>query len=102
MRRRRTWRVLRDRFADDRGSAVVEFVTLAVLLLVPVVYLVLSLGRVQAGAFAVEGASRDAARIVASTPDEESAARRVAAAVQLALHDQGLDCLLYTSPSPRD
>lgn len=75
--------------ARDAGSAVVEFVTLGVLLLVPVVYLVLTLGRIQAGAFAAEGAAREAARAFATAADEEQGARRVEAVVRLALHDQG-------------
>lgn len=75
----------------DRGSAVVEFVTLGVLLLVPVVYLVVTLGRVQAGAFAVEGAAREAARAYSSAPDEETGATRARAGVLLALRDQGFE-----------
>lgn len=75
----------------DRGSAVVEFVTLGVLLLVPVVYLVVTLGRVQAGAFAVEGAAREAARAFSSAPDEETGAVRARAGVLLALRDQGFE-----------
>lgn len=76
--------------ADDSGSALLEFLTLGVLLLVPVVYLVLCLGRLQAAAFAVEGASREAARVLASAPEEDEAARRVDAVVAMALRDQGL------------
>lgn len=74
---------------DDSGSAVVEFVTLGVLLLVPVVYLVLTLGRLQAGAFAVEGAAREAARAFTTAEDETAGAAHARAAVLLALHDQG-------------
>lgn len=73
----------------DGGSAVVEFVSLAVLLMIPVVYLVLTVGRVQAAAFAVEGASREAARSVATAPDDDVGERRAATAVALALSDQG-------------
>lgn len=76
--------------SDDSGSALLEFLTLGVLLLVPVVYLVLCLGRVQAAAFAVEGASREAARVLASAPDQERARRQVDAVVTMALRDQGL------------
>lgn len=86
-----TW--LARRFArvrGDDGSAVLEFVSLGVLLLVPVVYLVVCLGQVQAAAFAVEGASREAARVLARADDEQEAARRVDAVVALALRDQGL------------
>jgi len=73
----------------DGGSAVVEFVTLAVLLMVPVIYLVMAVGRVQAAAFAVEGASREAARSMATSPDDATGSRRAATAVDLALSDQG-------------
>lgn len=76
--------------ADDRGSALLEFLTLGVLLLVPVVYLVVCLGELQGAAFAVEGASREAARVLAAAPDEEEAARQVDAVVAMALRDQGL------------
>lgn len=79
-----------ERLRGDEGSAVLEFVSLGVLLLVPVVYLVVCLGQVQAAAFAVEGASREAARVLARADDEEQAAQRVDAVVALALRDQGL------------
>lgn len=88
MRRRLSW--LRLPGADDAGSALLEFLTLGVLLLVPVVYLVLCLGRLQAAAFAVEGASREAARVLAAAPDEDEGAREVDAVVAMALRDQGL------------
>ena len=53
---------LRREAASDDGSAVVEFVFLAIVLMVPVVYLVLTLAAVQAGAFAAEAVARDASR----------------------------------------
>lgn len=77
--------------AGDAGSAVVEFVTLGVLLLVPVVYLVLTLGRVQAGVFAAEGAAREAARAFTTADDEAAGTARAQAAVLLAFRDQGFD-----------
>ncbi|MFP5333879.1 MAG: pilus assembly protein [Actinomycetes bacterium] len=82
-------RRLRRASAGDAGSAVVEFVTLGVLLLVPVVYLVITLGRVQAGVFAAEGAAREAARAFTAAEDEGAGAHRARAAVLLAFHDQG-------------
>ena len=75
----------------DGGSAVVEFVTLGVLLLVPVVYLVLVLGRVQAAAFASEAAARAAARVVTASEDEATGRARAGAAVALALRDQAFE-----------
>ncbi len=73
----------------ERGSAVVEFLTLGVLLLVPVVYLVLTLGRIQAAAFAADGSAREAARAFVVAPDEPTGRARAAAAVQLGVLDQG-------------
>ncbi|HET9655940.1 MAG TPA: pilus assembly protein [Kineosporiaceae bacterium] len=76
---------------DDRGSAVVEFVTLGVLLLVPVVYLVLTLGRIQAAAFATDAAAREAARTFTTAQDEATGRVRAFAAVRLGLLDQGFE-----------
>lgn len=78
----------RRRRGDD-GSAVVEFVALGVLLLVPVVYLVISVGRIQAGVFAAEGAAREAARAFTAADDEQTGMATAAAAVRLAARDQG-------------
>ncbi len=75
----------------DRGSAVVEFITVGVLMLVPVVYLVVAVAAVQAAAFATESAAREAARIVVTADDEEQAGERVVSAVGWALRDQGVD-----------
>jgi hypothetical protein len=75
----------------DAGSAVVEFIMLGVLLLVPVVYLVLTLGRIQAAAFATDGAAREASRAFVTADDEESGRARALAAVRLGLLDQGFD-----------
>ena len=76
---------------DDDGSALVEFCFLAVLLLVPVVYLVLTLGRLQAAAFATEGAAREAGRAFVTGTDEASGRERAAAAALIAFSDQGFD-----------
>jgi TadE-like protein len=75
----------------DTGSALVEFVTLGVLLLVPIVYLVLTLGRLQAAAYAADGAAREAARAFVTAPDESTGRAHALAAVRLGLLDQGFD-----------
>jgi len=74
----------------DEGSAIVEFLGVAVVLIVPVVYLVLVLGQLQAAAFAVDGAAREAARAIVTADDADTAAERATAAVDLALADQGI------------
>ncbi|MEZ0447349.1 pilus assembly protein [Cellulomonas sp. ICMP 17802] len=79
------------RFGDDRGSSVVEFLGLSLVLLVPLVYLVLVLSRVEAATFAAEGAAREAARTFVVADDSDEGAARAIAAAGIALRDQGFD-----------
>ncbi len=76
---------------DDTGSASLEFITAGVLLLLPIVYLVLVMSAVQAGAFAVEGASRQAARVFVQSPNTAEADAAAERAIEFALADYGLD-----------
>ena len=84
MRRRR-----RSGTASDAGTAVVEFIAAALLLLLPVLYLVLVLGRLQAATFAAEGAAREAGRSFTTSPTLATAPARAVASVRIALDDQG-------------
>ena len=52
----------------ERGSAVVEFTFLAVLLLVPLVYFIITAGQVQGASFAVAGAADQAAKVFVAQP----------------------------------
>ena len=62
------WRVRRaGATRGDEGAAIVEFIALSLLLLVPLVYLVVTLARIQAGALAAESAAGQAARTVVVT-----------------------------------
>jgi len=74
----------------DDGNALVEFVYLSVLLLIPLVYLLLAVFRVQSAAFGVTEAARQAGRAYARADDPASAAQVGAAAARLALQDQGI------------
>ncbi|NCT91581.1 pilus assembly protein [Cellulomonas sp. APG4] len=74
----------------DDGSAIVEFLGVTLVLLVPVVYLVLVLAQLQGAAFAVDGAAREAARAYVTSSTDEAEGRALAAA-GLALQDQGVD-----------
>lgn len=73
----------------DEGSAVVEFVGLGTLLLVPVVYFVLTVAQVQAGAFAVVAAAQQASQVLARTPPDELSEAGLTATAQLAVADHG-------------
>jgi hypothetical protein len=75
----------------DRGSAVVEFVTLGLLLLLPLIYFVMAMGRVQAATFAADGSARAAARAFVLARTEPEARDDARAAVRLGLRDQGFD-----------
>ena len=72
----------------DEGTAVVEFVFLAVLLMVPLVYVMLGVFDVQRAAFGVTEAARQAGRTFVTSGCDGARAQSAAA---LALHDQGID-----------
>lgn len=78
------------RFADDEGSASLEFLTVGLILLVPTLYLVLTVSTIQAAAFAVEGAARQAARVFVQAPDLASAKSSAQRALAFALADHGI------------
>lgn len=78
------------RRGDDSGTAIVEFVFVAVLVMVPLVYLIVAVATVQRSTLAVSQAARDAGRAFATSESAAEAQARVAAAVRLALVDQGL------------
>jgi hypothetical protein len=75
----------------DDGSAVVEFVWLAVLLLVPLLYVVLAAASVQRTAFGLTAAARDAGRAYATAGSDASGERRAEIVAQLAMRDQGVE-----------
>jgi hypothetical protein len=79
------------RLRGDDGSAIVEFVYLAILLMVPLVYVVLAAVTVQRTAFAQTSAAREAARAYATAPSDAEGERRAELAVALAMRDQGVD-----------
>jgi hypothetical protein len=75
----------------DDGSASLEIITAGILLLVPLVYLIIAMASLQAGAFAVEGAARQAARVFVEAKDESAGRSNAATAVEFALDDFGVD-----------
>lgn len=76
---------------DERGSAALEFITVGVLMLVPLVYLVVTLGLVQSHALGAESAARFAARAIADAPDEATAAARADATIADITGEYGMD-----------
>ena len=90
---------------DEQGSAVVEFVFLALLLMVPLVYFVITVGQIQGGSFAVVGAADQAAKVYVAQPDASTAQSTAEQAVALALSDFGHQAeraSLVTTCNPSD
>lgn len=73
----------------ERGSMTVEVAFLLVLLVVPLFYLVATLGRAQAGAYAVTAAAREAGRAFVTAAEVESASVRARSAADLVFHAHG-------------
>ena len=73
------------------GTALVEFTWLAILLMVPLLYIVIAVFDVQRSAFAVSAAARAGGRAFVLAPSEATAPSRAAAAARVALADQDLD-----------
>lgn len=76
---------------DERGTALVELTWLGILLLVPMLWIVLSVFEVQRGAFAVSSAARAAGRAYALAPNDAAGRARAEAAARRALADQGVE-----------
>jgi Flp pilus assembly protein TadG len=96
-----TWR------SDQRGSALVELSWLGILLVLPVLWIVMSVFEVQRGAFGVSSAARAAARAYALAPDDSAGLARAREAARVALDDQGVhgvapEVLVTCTPYPGD
>jgi Flp pilus assembly protein TadG len=78
----------------EHGSAVVEFSWLAILLMVPLVYVMLAVFDVQRASYGATAATRAAGRAFIIVPEgvsEDDARARAFDAAQLAMKDQGVE-----------
>jgi Flp pilus assembly protein TadG len=78
------------RARDDAGNAVIEFIFVAVMILVPMVYFVTAVASIQRSNLGVSEAARDAGRAFATGASTQDGLSRASAAVRLAMADQGL------------
>lgn len=78
--------ISRTRRRDD-GRAIVEFIFLGVLLLLPLVYLVLTAARLQAASFSASLAGREAGRAFVTAVSDDEALARARSAAALAFED---------------
>ncbi|SDO19285.1 hypothetical protein SAMN04515671_0096 [Nakamurella panacisegetis] len=74
--------------AEDGGRAIIEVIFLAVLMLIPVVYILISVLRIQAATFAVTQAARDAGRALDRAPTVDDGIARARQIARLDLADQ--------------
>ncbi len=74
----------------QRGSALVEFTFIAIVVFVPLVYIVAGFSAVQRGVFASTTAAREAGRAIGTAPDPVTGAARAEAAARLAVADQSV------------
>jgi len=97
---------VRRRARDEAGTALIEFVWLAILLIVPLLYIVLAAFDTQRAAYAASAAARSAGRAFLTAPDQASGYARAEAAVRLAYGDQRLEDVpavrITCRPDPRD
>ena len=76
---------------NENGTALIEVSWLAILLLVPMLYIVLTVFEVQRSAFAVSAAARAAGRAYSIAPSEAAAMAHARSAAAVAMRDQGVD-----------
>jgi hypothetical protein len=101
------WKRFRRRLDAEDGTASLEFVTAGMILLLPMVYLVLTMSALQAGSLAVEGAARQAVRVYVQAADTRDAEAEAERAIRFALADYGLESsaasfTISCSPRPAD
>lgn len=75
--------------SGEQGRAIVEFVFLGVLMLVPLVYLVMTLGVLQAAAYSATTAAREAGRAFTTASTEAESMPRARAAARVSFEDFG-------------
>lgn len=75
---------------DEGGRAMIEFIFLGVLTMVPLLYLVVAAFQLERDVFAVTQAAREAGRAYATAGDPATAETRAGYAMDLALTDQGV------------
>ena len=85
----RQW--LRNIWSADEGNAVIEFIIIGVLVLIPMAYLVLCVMRVQAATFASTQAVREAGRAFNSADSVRQGHVSARTAARLAFSDQGFE-----------
>jgi len=85
--RTRLTRMLR----EERGSASLEFLTVGLLMLVPLIYVVVALGQIQHQALGAEAAARHVARAISLSSDAASASSSASEVLSAVMAEYDLD-----------
>lgn len=73
------------------GTALIELTWLGLLLMIPLVYMIITVVTVQRSAFGATEAVRAAGRAYILAPDIATARQRAFQAAEIAMHDQGVE-----------
>ena len=85
----------------DEGSAALEFLTVGMIMLVPLAYLVIALGQIQAQALGVEAGARFAARtIAAGQGDPDAVLASVTGQYGIEAFDADVTCVPASASCP--
>ena len=89
---------------NESGRASLEFLVFGVALLIPVMFLGMSLASIQGATLAAQGASDQAARVFVQQPGLAEASSRAETAATVALSNHGIDSVArlerFCEPSP--
>ena len=75
--------------ARDDGNAIVEFIFVAVLVFVPLIYLIVAVAVIQRARLATSNAARDVGRAIATSESADQADQRAQAALRIAIAQSG-------------
>ena len=86
---RRRWQSLQA--SPERGAAIIEFTFLAIIVILPLMYVVIGFSAVQRGAFAATAGAREAGRALSTAEDAATGLARAQYAAEIAVEDQAVD-----------
>lgn len=75
----------------EHGAAIVEFTFLAIIVILPLLYVVIGFSAVQRGAFAATAGAREAGRALSTAEDAATGLARAQYAAEIAVEDQSVD-----------
>lgn len=75
----------------EHGAAIIEFTFLAIIVILPLLYVVIGFSAVQRGTFAATAGAREAGRALSTAEDAATGLARAQYAAEIAVEDQAVD-----------